>query len=75
MKIVLLAVERFRMTRVGATGVSRSMIIISPVKIPADLRQAMARPIMKAVEIGAASQSADPASNTTIESRKTHFVE
>jgi hypothetical protein len=56
-------------------GMSGSMIIIPPEKMPADLRPAMARPIMKAAELGAGAQSADPASKITIESRKPHFVE
>jgi hypothetical protein len=40
------------------------MIIIPPEKILADPRLAMACPIMKAVELGAAPQSADPASRS-----------
>ena len=56
-------------------GMSGSMIVIPPEKMPADLRPAMARPMMKARELGAAPQNADPVSNIRIESRKTHLVE
>lgn len=56
-------------------GTSGSMTIIPPENMPADPKPAMARPIMKAIELGAAPQSADPTSKITIESRKTHFVE
>ena len=56
-------------------GTSGSVIIIPPENIPADPSPAMARPMMKAAELGAAPQSADPASKMTIERRKTHFVE
>ena len=51
------------------------MIIIPPEKMPADPKPAMARPIMKAIELGAAPQTADPASKIRIESTKTHLVE
>lgn len=50
-------------------GMSGSMIIMPPAKMPADPRPAMARPIMKAVELGAAPQRADPTSKITIEIR------
>ena len=56
-------------------GMSGSMIIMPPEKMPADPRPAIARPIMKAVELGAAPQRADPTSKITIEIRKTHLVE
>ena len=51
------------------------MIIIPPEKMPADPRPAMARPMMKAVEVGAAPQRDDPASKITIERTNPHFVE
>ena len=57
------------------SGTSGSMTIIPPEKMPAEPRPAIARPMMKVVELGAAPQSADPASKITIESRKTRFVE
>ena len=56
-------------------GTSGMMTIIPPEKIPADPIPAMARPIMKVVEVGAAPHMADPASKTTIERMYTHFVE
>lgn len=57
------------------TGISGSNIIIPPEKMPAEPIPAIARPIMKAVELGAAPQRADPASKMTIVIRYTHFVE
>ena len=51
------------------------MIIVPPEKMPADPRPATARPIMKAVEVGAAAQRPDPASKITIERTNPHFVE
>ena len=51
------------------------MIIMPPEKMPADPRPAIARPIMKAIEVGAAAQRLDPASKITIERTKPHFVE
>ena len=56
-------------------GTSGSIIIIPPEKIPADPSPAMARPMMKAVELGAAPQMAEPASKMTMEKRKTDLVE
>lgn len=56
-------------------GTSGSITIVPPEKMLADPKPAMARPVMKTAELGAAPQSTDPASKTTIESRKTHFVE
>jgi hypothetical protein len=46
-------------------GTSGMMIIMPPEKIPADPRPAIARPMMNAVEFGAAPQRVDPV----------HFVE
>jgi hypothetical protein len=57
------------------SGTSGSIIIMHPEKIPAEPRPAMARPIMKVTELGAAPQIAEPTSNTTVQRRKTHFVE
>jgi hypothetical protein len=55
-------------------GTSGSIIIIPPEKMLADPRPAMARLIMKVVELGAAPQSADPAAKITIETKNTYFV-
>ncbi len=41
-----------------------------PEKMPAEPRPAMARPTMKAVELGAAPQMAEPVSKIIIERRK-----
>ena len=43
----------------GTIGI---IIIIAPVKIPADPNPAIARPVMKTSEVGAAAQTADPTS-------------
>jgi len=51
------------------------MIVIAPVKIPLDPVPAIALPTMRAVEFGAAPQTAEPISKRTIPERKTHFVE
>jgi hypothetical protein len=56
-------------------GMSGRMIIMPPVKIPADARPVIARPMMKALEFGAAPHSAEPASRMTREVRYAHFVE
>jgi hypothetical protein len=42
-------------------------IVIPPVKMPADAKPVMARPIMKATEVGAAPHRAEPASKMTRE--------
>lgn len=51
------------------------IIIMLPVKIPAEARPATALPMMKAMELGAAPQRAEPTSKTTRQIRKVHFVE
>lgn len=56
------------------SGTSGSMIMAEPEKMPAAPRPAMARPMMKTTELGAAPQTAEPISKTSIESRKTCFV-
>jgi len=58
--------------RMGIRGIIN---MVPPAKIPAAPAPAMARPTMKAGELGAAPQRAEPASKTTIDVRKTHFVE
>lgn len=45
-----------------------------PVKMPADVIPAIARPRMNAIELGAAPQRTEPASKKTKEIRA-HFVE
>lgn len=45
------------------------MMIIAPEKIPADPRPAMARPMMKTIELGAAPQIADPTSKMKTHTR------
>lgn len=47
------------------------MIIIAPEKIPADPTPAIARPMMKEVELGAAPQRVLPISKTTTHDKKT----
>jgi hypothetical protein len=56
-------------------GTSGSMIIMLPVKRPAEPRPAMARPRMKIIEVGAAPQIAEPISKITRKLIKVHFVE
>jgi hypothetical protein len=51
------------------------MIIMLPVKRPAEPRPAMARPRMKIIEVGATPQIAEPASKMTRNVIKVHFVE
>lgn len=51
------------------------MITVAPFWIPADPIPAIARPTMKAVEVGAAPQTAEPTSKTTTATRKRAFVE
>jgi hypothetical protein len=50
------------------------MIISDPEKTPAEPRPAIARPIMKAVELGAAPHTADPISKRAMATRKTCFT-
>lgn len=45
-----------------------------PEKMPAEPMPAMARPMMKAVELGAPPQRAEPTSKMTVAIRKTTFV-
>jgi len=56
-------------------GIRGIMIIWPPEKRPDDPRPAIARPMMKATELGAAPQRADPASKMTSDVRKTRLVE
>ena len=55
-------------------GTSGSMIMADPEKMPAAPRPAIARPTMKAIELGAAPQTAEPISKMIMENRKTCFV-
>ena len=50
-------------------GTSGSMMTMPPVKIQADAKPVMARPMMKATDVGEAPQSADPASKMMREIR------
>jgi hypothetical protein len=54
-------------------GRTRWIVTIPPLKMPENPRPATARPMMKAVEFGAAPQIADPISNRDIAVIKTHF--
>ena len=63
------ATGRFR------SGISGSVIIVPPEKTPADPRPAIARPIMKAVELGAAPHSVEPTSKIRSETKNVYFVE
>jgi hypothetical protein len=55
------------------SGTVCTMMIIAPEKIPDDPIPAMARPIMKALEFGAAPQMAEPISKSPIVERNTHL--
>lgn len=50
------------------------MIIRAPEKIPAEPMPATARPIIRAVELGAAPQIADPISKMVMAIKKTHLT-
>jgi hypothetical protein len=50
------------------------MMVMAPVKIPDEPKPAMARPMMREVELGAAPQIAEPTSKRKMPERKTHFV-
>lgn len=56
-------------------GTSETMIIMAPVKMPAEPIPAIARPTINAVEVGAAPQITEPTSNTIMQEIKVHFVE
>lgn len=51
------------------------MVTNPPVKMPENPQPAMALPMMKAVEFGAAPQRADPISKRDIAIIRTHFGE
>lgn len=51
------------------------MQLTTPEKIPAAPTPAMALPIMKTTELGAAPQIAEPISNSTTVARKVFFTE
>lgn len=55
-------------------GTVMVIIIMTPENTPADPRPAIALPMMKILEDGAAAHSRDPISNTITELRKTHLV-
>ena len=56
-------------------GISGSMMTMLPVKIPADAKPVIARPMIKDTDVGAAPQRAEPASKMMRDHRYTHFVE
>lgn len=48
------------------SGIMGIMTIMEPEKMPAEPKPAMARPIMKTIDAGAAAQMTEPTSNTTM---------
>lgn len=56
-------------------GTSGTMIMMPPTKIPAAPTPEIARPTMKADDVGAAPHKADPASKMINDIKKTHLVE
>lgn len=50
-------------------------MIMAPPNIPADPKPAIARPTMKAVDVGAAPHTTDPSSNRPMAAKKTHLGE
>ena len=57
------------------SGTDCATITTAPENIPADPIPAIARPIIKVVEVGAAPQRADPASKMTVADTNTHLGE
>jgi hypothetical protein len=55
------------------SGTASVMSTITPEKMPQEPSPAIALPIMKAVEFGAAPHIADPISNNTMAMRNTHL--
>ena len=49
-------------------------MINAPEKIPAEPRPAMARPTIRAVELGATPQTREPTSKMPMPTRKTHLM-
>jgi len=56
-------------------GTVYAMMTIQPEKRPEEPSPAMARPTIKAFEVGAAPHTAEPTSKMSIEVRKTHLME
>lgn len=56
-----------------ARGTDLAMMINAPEKMPAPPIPAMARPIMRAIELGLAPQMAEPTSNINTAPIKVHF--
>lgn len=56
-----------------ARGMTDTIRIIAPFIMPAVPTPAIARPMMNAIEFGAAPHSADPISKTVMQMRKTYF--
>ena len=51
------------------------MMVMAPVMIPDEPKPAIALPIIRALEVGAAPHTADPTSKRKMPERKTHLVE
>ena len=56
------------------SGTMGIMMTITPEKTPADPEPAIARPRINAVDVGAAPHSAEPASKSAMEMRKTDLL-
>lgn len=48
------------------SGIIGIITIMEPENMPAEPKPAMARPIMKTIDVGAAAQTTEPTSNTTM---------
>jgi hypothetical protein len=57
-----------------ASGTRGTMMTMAPAETPADPAPAMVRPRMKAIELGAAPQRAEPISKSAMAKRKTVLV-
>lgn len=56
-------------------GTDSAIMMKAPQKMPAPPRPEIARPMIKAIDVGAAPQTALPTSKMTIEDKNTHFVD
>jgi len=63
-------------TKIGrrTRGTVREMIITPPLKTPADPSPAIARPTIKAFDVGATPQISDPSSKSAIAERYTSLM-
>lgn len=55
------------------SGTECARMIKAPEKIPAHPKPAIARPTMRAFEVGETPQTKDPSSNIPIAAKNTHF--